>query len=254
MGRADAETMHGPVTHGKIPLRRPRRRGHRRAHQLAHHTAVADLLESLEHVLIGASFGFKLVHHLSYANVGAVGLRCTGCGLQPGECAPRMRHQPDLLFAEAIPQVVSHRQRVGYELLQRHRFWRDTGTVGETSAALFPPDHREVSFQARRYRRKKVFGRPPCRNSSTGCAGSVLWMNIPCRAPLISAKTFSEPRPRSGRPSSSGKRFDPRRPGRFSSPTRNEYATPRSDNPELCLERNRDQGRGLSAAVRKPIT
>jgi hypothetical protein len=60
-----------------------------------------------------------------------------------------MTHQVDLLLAEAVPQVVSHRQRVGYELLLRHRFGRDTGTVGEPSAALFPPDHSEVICHTR---------------------------------------------------------------------------------------------------------
>jgi hypothetical protein len=59
-----------------------------------------------------------------------------------------VRHQVDLLLVEATPQVIGHRERVGDELLKRHRLGRDGGAVGEPGAALFPPGHGEVLVEA----------------------------------------------------------------------------------------------------------
>src|SRR6516225_92952 len=59
-----------------------------------------------------------------------------------------MRHQIDLVFTETVPEVVSHRQRVGDELLYLHRFRRNAGLVGDPGTPLFPPGHREIVVKA----------------------------------------------------------------------------------------------------------
>src|SRR5690349_10464237 len=128
-----------------------------------------------------------------------------------------MRHEVDLLLAETVPQVAGHRERVGDELFQRHRFRRDAGTVGKPRTPLFPPGHREIVLQPGGVPlREEVLRHPPCRKSSTGCAGSLLWMNIPCRMPLMLTKTFSEMLPGGGRPFSSRRGLGPARPSSFS--------------------------------------
>jgi len=93
---------------------------------------------------------------------------CGGAGPAPGH-GPVVAHLP-VPFQSAGPagkmtvvpvrvtagqrfsvkvDAVDYPEGVGDELLKRHRFWRDIGTVGEPGAALLPPGHREVIFQAR---------------------------------------------------------------------------------------------------------
>jgi hypothetical protein len=125
------------------------------------------------------------------------------------EAAPGAAHEVDLVVAEAVAEAVRDLDRIGHDLLHRHRRRRDVIPVREPRPALVPPDDRDVVLQSRRGAfSQEILGhaRSPCRNSSTGLVASRLTMNIPCRTPWTSMKTFSDRLPATGRrvPSTTG--------------------------------------------------
>src|SRR5829696_5417598 len=98
-----------------------------------------------------------------------VQLRRTRSRLYANEGSPRMSHKVDLLFSEAVAQVIRQLQRVGYELLQCQGLWRNVGSVGESRITLFPPADGEIVFKTCRVSlSKEVIRRAPMKVKQQG--------------------------------------------------------------------------------------
>jgi hypothetical protein len=146
------------------------------------------------------------MRNLPHPDVGVEELRSLGSDLDAQKASPRVAHEehhgPARTAPGGRPSPRWHRRSVA------KWSWCSAGvaTEGHARPALLPPDHREVPFQPRgmrAFRKNSGMPGPPCRNRRTGFEGSVLWMIMPCRTPLISTNTRSERLPGIGRPASS---------------------------------------------------
>jgi hypothetical protein len=71
-------------------------------------------------------------------------------GQDAEEAAAGVPHEVDLVVPESVAKVMGDRERIGHDLVHRHRLRVDVGAVREPRAALVPPDHGEVVLQAGR--------------------------------------------------------------------------------------------------------